>query len=135
MNVRFAVIAAGSLFIASTAYAGPPTEAGAVPKTPHQEQVTRGVQSEHFNKLDQNRDGAISQEEGQAETALVKNWGAFDRNQDQQLDIEEFAAFEATQVEAGARGKTEAGMPSTKHQEETLRGEAGETPDTHEGDH
>lgn len=133
MNVRIALVAAGSLLIASAAYAGPETEAEAVPKTPHQQQVTSDVQSEAFGKLDQNGDGMISQEEGQADTALVKSWGNYDRDHDQQLNVEEFAAFEATRV--GAKGKTEAGMPSTIHQEETIRGEAGEKPEKHEGDH
>ena len=133
MKSRIAVVAAGSLFFASTAYTDPPKEAEALPTTPHQEEVTREVQSETFGKLDKNGDGVISQEEGQAETALVKNWSEYDRNHDQQLNVEEFAAFETTRV--GAKGKTEAGMPSTIHQEETIRDEGRKKSDKHEGDH
>lgn len=133
MNIRFAVMAAGSLFVASTAYAEPQTEAADVPKTQHQEEVTREVQSERFGMLDEDGDGAISQQEGQADTTLVKNWQAYDLDHDQKLNVEEFAAFEATR--AASEGRTEAGMPSTKHQEKALSDEHLEKSDKHEGDH
>lgn len=45
--------------------------------------------------LDTNQDNQISQDEAQADPALVEKWAELDANQDGVLDQEEFAKFEA----------------------------------------
>jgi hypothetical protein len=47
-----------------------------------------------FSQLDVDEDGAISLEEAEGSSALVKNWSKADKNKDGNVDVEEFSALE-----------------------------------------
>jgi Ca2+-binding EF-hand superfamily protein len=98
---------------------------GGMPTTEHQEQTAEEVTSDLFTRLDQDRNGEISQEEAQAESTLSQSWSKLDENVDGRLDSQEFSAFEQnTDMEGGetvgATGQTEEGMPTSPHQEEAV---------------
>lgn len=65
-----------------------------IPATKHQVEVEREIKSERFKKLDENRDGLISESEGRSDSKLMERWREMDRNQDGQLDPDEFSKFE-----------------------------------------
>lgn len=99
-----------------------------IPATEHQQQTAGDVRSDLFQRLDQDRDGQISQEEAQSETALSQSWSKFDQDGDGRLDPQEFSAFEQdTDVQShatvGARGQTVEGMPTSPHQEQAVEGD------------
>lgn len=47
-----------------------------------------------FEALDTNNDGSVSRQEAQARSDVVVNWRRIDQNDDGQLDVVEFSAFE-----------------------------------------
>lgn len=105
----------------------PATQEG-IPATEHQEQTAEDVKSDLFQRLDQDRDGQISQEEAQSETALSKSWSEFDEDGDGRLDSQEFSAFEQdmdvqSHATVGASGQTAEGMPTSPHQEQAVEGD------------
>ncbi|HYE35154.1 hypothetical protein [Methylocaldum sp.] len=65
-----------------------------IPATRHQVEVEKEIKSERFKKLDANQDGLISESEGRVDTKLKEDWREFDKNQDGQLDQDEFSKFE-----------------------------------------
>lgn len=134
MKTMTTMMAAGSLLLLGTVNAQQ-TEprqqqesSEGIPATQHQEEVAREVESERFEQLDRDGDGSISREEAATEAALVDSWNEYDRDGDGKLDAEEFSAYEhaaagtaeAELAEAGQQGRTEAGMPATRHQEEAV---------------
>jgi hypothetical protein len=50
---------------------------------------------ESFNKLDKDQDGYISQQEAKADKKLMEQWDAADTDDDGQLEMSEFSAFES----------------------------------------
>jgi hypothetical protein len=93
-----------------------------IPATQHQEQTAEEVKSDLFKRLDQDRDGQISQAEAQSETTLSQSWSKFDQNDDGRLDSQEFSTFEQNTnmqegATVGATGPTGEGMPISPHQE------------------
>lgn len=99
------------------------TEKG-MPATPHQKETPKEIKSDLFKQLDKDGDGAISEQEAQAESKLSKSWSKFDKNGDGKLDREEFAKFEQNVAvkeevaEVGAEGETEEEMPVSPMQPE-----------------
>lgn len=101
-----------------------------IPATPHQAGTVREVESELFERLDQDSDGVVSREEAQGSAMLSDNWSQFDQNGDGALDSREFGDFRAEQGtvsgagEATMTGAAEtdaaAGLPETHHQEQTV---------------
>lgn len=100
-----------------------------IPASPHQEQAVREIESDLFARLDQDRSGSISKQEAQAESSLSEGWSGYDRNRDGMLDPTEFSAFEQSStgaaetedLELQRAGRTEADMPASPHQEQTIR--------------
>src|SRR5690606_29292367 len=103
-----------------------------VPSTPHQETVSREIESDTFGHLDKNGDGAVSKDEAGKKSGLTDNWSQYDGNGDGSLDKDEFAAFEqrsnsseelartasSRSTQSGTAGSE---MPSTRHQEQTVQ--------------
>lgn len=131
MKLVTAVIAASALPLAGTSGAQQPEtpddQVGqGVPSTVHQEEALREVDGGLFEQLDEDGDGAISTQEAQAVPSLFESWSEYDQDEDQQLNSEELAAFEAQAVSPAetedlevARGEvTEEGLPTTEHQEQ-----------------
>lgn len=50
--------------------------------------------TERFNKLDQNKDGAISINEATGQLQMLRKWTDIDTNRDGLLEKSEFSAFE-----------------------------------------
>jgi hypothetical protein len=81
MNLKKIVVAAGSVLFAGSLYA-----AG------EQQGTTASAQ-----ELDQDGDGIISKEEAKAHEdsdVIAENWPQIDANDDGQVDVSEFSAFE-----------------------------------------
>jgi hypothetical protein len=55
---------------------------------------TAGVAETSFSELDVDSDGYLSKEEASERTVVTKQWDRIDKNQDDQIDQAEFAAFE-----------------------------------------
>jgi hypothetical protein len=95
-----------------------------IPATQHQKQTAKEVKSDLFSRVDKDGDGQISQQEAKSNSALSKNWSKFDENADGRLDSQEFSAFERSsdvrEDAAGTKATTEKGIPSTRHQEQTI---------------
>lgn len=124
------LMTAGSLALLGTVHAQqaetPEEEAEGIPATQHQEEALRDVSSDLFNRLDANRDGAISREEAQAESSLSGSWNEYDQNGDQKLDQSEFAAYnksstETEDVEIAQGVPTVEGVPVSPHQQQAIR--------------
>jgi Ca2+-binding EF-hand superfamily protein len=68
----------------------------------------------------------VSQQEARAHSSLSADWSNLDENRDGRLDSEEFSAYErktdreGNAAPVGAMGQTEEGLPSTRHQEQTV---------------
>lgn len=71
----------------------------------------KSAAQETFNKLDQNQDGYISQNEAKADKRLSDDWSKADTNKDGKIEKSEFSAFEES-MESG-------GMPSKGSEEES----------------
>ena len=50
--------------------------------------------TEQFNKLDQNKDGAISINEATGQLQMLRKWTDIDKNRDGVVEESEFSAFE-----------------------------------------
>ena len=61
---------------------------------------TQSTESQMFKTLDQDQNGAISQQEAQNQQQLSKDWAKYDTNQDGQIDVSEFSAFETQMKES-----------------------------------
>lgn len=86
-----------------------------------------------FSSLDQDGDGAITQEEAQGLPQLVENFTQVDRNQDGRVDEAEFAQFETqletgTMPQPGAMPEPAPGGQTGAEQPGAQPGEAPETP-------
>lgn len=58
-----------------------------------------------YDKLDQNRDGVISQQEADAAPGLKDAWDRVDTNMDGLVDRSEFSAFETTETDNTQSGE------------------------------
>lgn len=77
------------------------------------------VLKQRFNELDKNNDGHITYQEAQADPEFARYWNEHNLSKDQQIDMAEFARFEA-EIETGVSTfqSGEQGLPATQHQEE-----------------
>ena len=95
-----------------------------IPATQHQKETAKQVKSDLFKQLDKDGNGQISQQEAEANSTLSKSWSTFDENGDGRLDAQEFSAFERSSDVRGdaaeTKAKTKDGIPSTRHQEQTI---------------
>ena len=57
-------------------------------------ETTEEAVAQKFEKLDTNKDGAISIQEATGQNDLLANWTKVDKNQDGKLEFSEFSAFE-----------------------------------------
>ena len=142
MKTMTTLIALGMLSVHGTGVAEPQEASEGqesrqgIPATPHQEQAAREVKGDLFKTLDTDRDGMISKQEGEQDSAVSGNWDGLDENGDGVLDSQEFSAFNegssGTQDLAGVAqsGQTEADMPATAHQEHAVEGDLVEQLDT-----
>jgi hypothetical protein len=55
----------------------------------------KSTTQDSFNKLDQNKDGYISQQEAKENKNLIEQWESVDADADGQLEMSEFSAFES----------------------------------------
>jgi Ca2+-binding EF-hand superfamily protein len=60
---------------------------------------SQSTESEMFRNLDQDQNGAISQQEASKQQTLSQDWAKYDTNQDGQINASEFSAFEMEQKE------------------------------------
>ncbi|HWM27565.1 MAG TPA: hypothetical protein VNQ14_03830 [Woeseiaceae bacterium] len=134
MKTMTTLIALGLLSVHGTGVAEPQEaseeqESQGIPATPHQEQAAREVKGDLFKKLDADRDGMISKQEGEQDSSVSGSWDGLDENGDGALDSQEFSAFNegssGTEDLAGVSqsGRTEADMPATAHQEHAVEGD------------
>jgi hypothetical protein len=96
-----------------------PSVGGAVPKSEHQSEALRDVDS-RFTQLDSDRDGKISRDEAQQDPALAKHWEDAQKG-DATMDQAEFAQFESMRETGTNIYESQGTLPSTKHQSETVR--------------
>lgn len=100
-----------------------------IPPTIHQEEVTSEVVNDHFQRLDEDGSGSISEQEAQSVTALSDNWSKFDKDGDGSLNKEEFTEYDQVTsagdqvASAGAQGEVEEEIPATQHQEQATKGD------------
>lgn len=130
MKPVISLMSACTLSLVGTALAQQPAEGQGregIPATTHQEEALREIDSDLFQRLDQDSDGSISRQEAQAESSLSDSWSEYDENGDQTLDPQEFSAYERSSTtesegaQLGQQGITEEGLPATRHQQEAVR--------------
>jgi Ca2+-binding EF-hand superfamily protein len=58
------------------------------------------TEKEKFDRMDKNKDGAISVDEATGHTDILRNWTNIDKNVDGKLEYGEFSAFETMEDKA-----------------------------------
>jgi hypothetical protein len=61
--------------------------------------VATAGENAYFTKLDTDGNGVLSKEEAAADPVLMESWATADANQDGQLEMAEFSAFEMKAAE------------------------------------
>lgn len=84
----------GALAIGAGASAAPQNRGFDQGNPPGQYKTKEGITRLDFNKLDQNKDGRISQKEAAADPLLAAHFKGIDSNSDGQIEKGEFARFE-----------------------------------------
>ena len=71
--------------------------------------------TEQFNKLDMNKDGAVSINEATGQLQLLRKWTDIDKNRDGELEMSEFSAFEPADEYVPDNSETEDNIGAAPH--------------------